>query len=353
VPEPPLVAAYDVLLCDLDGVVYRGREPVPHAAEALTAASESGVRAVYVTNNASRRPDDVVEQLAGYGLRAEDRDVITSSQATGHVLEERLPAGSKVLVLGAPALREAVTGAGMRIVDSADSDPAAVVQGYNRELAYPMLAEAALAIRAGALWVATNTDATFPSDRGLLPGNGALVAALRTATDAEPLVIGKPEPALLTEAVRRTGADRPLFVGDRLDTDVAGAVRAGIDSLLVLTGTVGPAQALHAPPGQRPTHVGLDLRTLQRPATGSAGWRVEVAGDELRIAANGADPHPEDALRALCRAAWSTSDESTSERSTSEQFSSDHRWRVVPRDEQAERAVEALGLGERQPSEQR
>jgi ribonucleotide monophosphatase NagD (HAD superfamily) len=178
------------------------------------------------------------------------------------------------------------------------------VQGYGRDVGWVILAEAALAVRAGALWIATNTDRTLPSPRGPLPGNGSLVAVLRTALDREPdEVIGKPEPVLFVEAVKRDAATRPIVIGDRLDTDIEGAIRAGIDSMLVLTGVSQARDLIAAPPHQRPTYVAADLaglfddvETLAITAEGT-GWRVR----DGKLDGHG---DPVAALRTLCAAAW-------------------------------------------------
>jgi glycerol 3-phosphatase-2 len=323
----PLTEAFDVALLDLDGVVYRGGAEIPHAAEALAAAAEAGMRLAYVTNNALRPPESVAERLSGFGVPAEPDDVVTSAQAAARLLAERLEPGARVLVTGGAGLRQAVCERGLTPVDSDDDDPAAVVQGYDPDITYSRLCEAALAIRRGCLWVASNLDSTVPAERGLLPGAGAFVALLRTATDHEPLVAGKPERTLHEESVRRTSAKRPLVVGDRLDTDIEGAVRAETPSLLVFTGVVEPRDALRAPVGRRPSFLGTDLRALLRPAvdvtidglTARAGvWCCEVADGRLRWSrTDAAHPGAEapagsddglDALRAACAVAWAAVD---------------------------------------------
>ena len=261
-----LVDGYDLVVSDLDGVVYLGTEPVPGAAEAIGALHERGVDVVYVTNNASRGAGDVAALLTDLGIPAKPDEVLTSAQAAATVLAGRLPTGSPVLVVGAKALAAEVTASGLRVVGSADEAPRAVVQGYAAEVGWVHLAEACVAVRAGAEWVATNTDRTLPSPRGPLPGNGSLVEALATALGRRPdVVVGKPEPALFEQAARRHGALRPLVVGDRLDTDIEGANRAGMDSVLVLTGVATAADLLTAPAAQRPTYVVADLRGLLDP----------------------------------------------------------------------------------------
>jgi HAD superfamily hydrolase (TIGR01450 family) len=264
-PEP-LCAAYDVALLDLDGVVYRGEAPVPGAAEAIAAARANGMRVAFVTNNASRTPAAVAAHLAAVGVPAVADDVVTAAQAAATLLGTLVPAGAPVLVTGGEGLRVALSERGFALVASADDEPAAVVQGYAPDLGYADLAEAALAVRAGAVWVATNLDATIPTARGELPGNGALVALVAHATRRRPdASAGKPERALHDEAVRRCGARHPLVVGDRLDTDIEGANRAGCDSLLVLTGVTDEAALRAAPPSRRPTFVARDLGALLVP----------------------------------------------------------------------------------------
>jgi glycerol 3-phosphatase-2 len=258
-----LADAYDLVIFDLDGVVYLIDRPIPGAVEAISRLRAAGRRLAYATNNASRRPADVAALLAGMGIPATDAEVYTSARASAALLAERLPAAAPVLVVGAEALRAEVRDAGLKVVTSADDAPAAVVQGYGPQVGWADLAEACVAVRAGALWVATNTDRTLPTARGPLPGNGSLVAALVTALDRGPdVVVGKPEPALFAAAARQAGARRTLVVGDRLDTDIEGAVRAGMDSLLVLTGVSRVADLLAAPPERRPTYVAADLAAL-------------------------------------------------------------------------------------------
>jgi len=308
-------------------VLYVGRAGVPHAAEAVTAARQAGMRLAFVTNNASRAPEEVAEHLCRLGVDAAPDDVVTSGQAAARLVAERVPAGSAVLVVGSPALERQVAGAGLRPVrtlqDAGPGGPAAVVQGLWPGTTWRDLEQATVAVHRGALWVAGNVDSTLPGPDGVLPGNGTMVDAVRTATGREPVVAGKPEPALHEESVRRVGSRRPLVVGDRLDTDVDGAVRAGADCLLVLTGVVDLAALLTAPRGSRPSYVAHDLRALGRPqlpvqisgARATCGGWTAVATDGA-VVADGSG-QPDDALRAACAAAWAAADAGTPVRAAS------------------------------------
>ena len=307
----PLADVYDAALLDLDGVVYLGGTAIPGAAEALRKAQAEGMRLAYVTNNAFRTPAAVAALLVSMGAPAEPADVVTSAQAAARLLAERLPAGAPVLVVGGTGLRMALRERGLRPVSTAADKPLAVVQGYAPGLSYSALAEGGMAVAAGALFVASNADTTLPGRRGLAPGNGSLIQVIATATGVRPLVAGKPEPPLHRETVLRTGAKHPLVVGDRLDTDIEGAHRVGTDSMLVLTGVTGPAEAVLAPAGQRPTYLAEDLAGLLEPHPAvdardgefsCAGWTACWAGDRLDLTGTGARI---DGLRALCAAAWS------------------------------------------------
>lgn len=297
---------HDVLLLDLDGTVYAGQVAVPGALEALRGSAQ---RLLYVTNNASRSPREVAAHLSELGFPASVEDVVTSSQSAARLLSERVERGASVLVVGAQALVDEITGVGLVPVRGSDPTPAAVVQGHSPDTGWRVLAEAVLAIRAGALWVATNTDPTLPSERGLLPGNGSMVAAVRTATGQEPVVAGKPARPLLEDALNRSGCTAPLVVGDRLDTDIAGARAVGVRSLLVLTGVSTPLDVLRAPEEQRPDLVAADLRGLDRPAgelqVGEVdGWGARVEAGRLVLTCEDAGADPQAGLRAACGPAW-------------------------------------------------
>ena len=306
----PLDTAYDVALLDLDGVVYLGGTAIPGAAESLRKAQAAGMRLAYVTNNAFRTPAAIAALLTSFGAPATAQDVVTSAQAAARLLAERLPAGAPVLVVGGNGLRTALRERGLRPVSTALDRPQAVVQGYSPDVSYSMLAEGGLAVAAGALFVASNGDLTLPGRRGSQPGNGSLIQVIATATGVKPLVAGNPEPPLHHESVLRTGAKHPLVVGDRLDTDIEAAHRVRADSLLVLTGVTSPAEAVLAPPSQRPTYLAEDLAGLLEPhpdvnrgdgAFSCGGWTVRRNGDELELSGDG---ERIDGLRALCAAAW-------------------------------------------------
>jgi glycerol-1-phosphatase len=304
-----------VVLTDLDGVVYRGRNAIPHAVEALTAAT-ARARVGYITNNASRRPQDVAEHLRGYGLQVDASDVVTSSQAGVHVLSGLVPAGSTVLVTGGIGLSSIVEAAGFTVTDSADDDPAAVIQGFSPDLGWKHLAEASFALAKDIPWVATNMDWSIPVERGIAPGNGTLVAAVHNAVGRMPVVAGKPERPIFDTAVERFGGTRRLFIGDRLDTDIKGANAAGIDSVLVLTGIDQAKQVLAADQQSRPTYVLGDLRGLAEPypvthrAEGDDGTRYVTVGEStvrmrqhvVRVERRGDDDL--DLLRAGATAIW-------------------------------------------------
>ncbi|AZA13481.1 HAD-IIA family hydrolase [Corynebacterium choanae] len=250
---------YDGFLFDLDGTVYEGAQPIASAQQAIASLHAP---IMYVTNNASRHADTVCEQLAGMGLEVTAEMIMTSAMAGAALLSTVCQPGATVLVLGTVTLAEVVADAGYVVTRTANDNPAAVIHGHNPETGWAELSEAALAIRAGAAYVATNRDATLPAERGLMVGNGSMIQAVVNATGVEPIAAGKPEPAMFTIAAEKLGASRPLSIGDRLDTDILGGNAAGQDTLLVFTGVSGPLAALAAPQEQRPTLVADDLSCL-------------------------------------------------------------------------------------------
>lgn len=330
-PGARLRDGYDVLLLDLDGTVYAGKDEIPGAREALEAGDQ---RNFYVTNNASRSPDDVAAHLRDLGFVAEPDEVVTSAQTAARLLAEQLPMGSRVLVVGTDALVHEVRSAGLGVTRSADDRPAAVVQGHSPDTDWSNLSEAALAIRAGARWIACNVDATLPTDRGLLVGNGSMVAAVANATGQQPQVAGKPAAPLMIDAVNRSGSKTPLVVGDRLDTDIEGANAIEADSLLVLTGVSTAVDALNAPKAQRPTFVSADLSGLNAAADDVVvgprpGWHVSVLDGTLTVVAQGgADASA--VLYAVLHAAWSQEPRT--------------RWTVEAAEEEAQAALMGAGL---------
>lgn len=302
-----LVDRHDALLLDLDGTVFAGHHALPNALDAL---ARLNIPRFFVTNNASRRPSEVAAHLRELGFEATDDLVVTSAQSGARLLSEHLEPGSRALVIGTDGLAQEVREAGVGVTRSADDRPAAVIQGHSPDTGWAQLSEAALAIRAGALWIATNIDATLPSERGLLVGNGSMVAALRNATGKEPLVAGKPAAPLMADAIARARASAPLVVGDRLDTDIEGGHAVGIESALVLTGVSTVDDLLSAPPEQRPTYVLDDLAGLfvdidAVRVSDQPGWDITVDGSTVRVAGSGAEAG---LVPALAAAAWAAVD---------------------------------------------
>ncbi|WP_296664741.1 HAD-IIA family hydrolase [Demequina sp.] len=311
--DVPLREAFDVALVDLDGVAYKGSHSIPTAPPALEAARAAGMRLLFVTNNASREPETVAGHLSELGIPCAPGEVMTAAQAGAELLAEQVRTGQKVLVVGGAGLHTAVAAKGFVIVDSATDHPVAVIQGFAPHLGWKDFAEAVYAINAGARFFATNLDLTLPTERGMAPGNGSLVGVVRTATGVDPVSAGKPEPAMFHLAARKAGAERPLMIGDRLDTDLRGARAAAMPGLLVLTGVSSARDAVLAVPAERPSFIGGDLSTLEEahpaPELVDRWWHVGQARarvTERRLVADGGDPM--DRLRAACAAAWAAAD---------------------------------------------
>ena len=305
-----LISRFDALLADLDGVVYAGPHAIPGAVESLRQLSGLGIGLGYVTNNASRSPAQVAAHLRDLGAPADDDQVVSSSQAAAELLASRLAPGSRVLITGSPALAQEIELVGLVPVYGQDEDPVAVVQGFNPEIGWKHLAEAAYVVSAGAFWVATNTDMSIPQARGIAPGNGTLVAAVTAATGQTPLVAGKPEAPLFHSAAKRLGAERPLVVGDRLDTDILGGNNAGFATVAVLTGVDSRQSILAARAAERPDYIIETLPDLHRPypeVTHDDG--TYTCGRASARVANGAvgiigSKDDLDAWRAACAAWW-------------------------------------------------
>ncbi len=256
---------HDAVLCDLDGVVYAGDGAIEGAVETLNELTGRGVPVAFVTNNASRSPEDVADHLNGLGLEVTAGRVFGAATAGVTLMSEVWAATPEVaedphrvadvLVVGSDFLRSEVERAGHRVVARAADRPDLVIQGFDPAVSWTDLAQASYAIRNGARWIATNADLTIPRAEGIAPGNGALIEAIGRATGVTPQAAGKPQPLLFQVAARAVGAASPLVVGDRLDTDILGGNRAGYGTALVLTGVDGVETARNAVPEQRPTWI--------------------------------------------------------------------------------------------------
>ena len=313
-----LVEAHDLTALDLDGVVYVGRDAVPEAAESLSRAREAGQRLAFVTNNAARTPESVAQHLRRIGVQAAPDDVVTSAQAAAAVLAEALPSGSKVYLIGGPGLEQALTARGLVPVTEVDEEPVAVAQGYGPDVPWHQVVTGAILVRSGVRWVASNTDMTIPTAGGIGPGNGTLVRLVADFAGRDPDVAGKPSPPLLEETLRRVGGEHPLFVGDRLDTDILGARNVGWESLLVLTGVTGLPELAAAPCDQRPSYLAPDLRALlePQPVPDVDGELVRLGGwtgrsDEQSLTVSG-DGSIADWWRVAATTAWAVLDRSGS-----------------------------------------
>lgn len=303
-----LIDAYDAILLDLDGTVWHGDTPIPVAVETINAVTATGVKAAYITNNASKAPEDVAAKLQGIGLQCAVDEVMTSAQAAVQLAQRHAQPGDAVYVVGAESFRDLVHQAGFTVVDSADDNPVVVLHGHSPENGWRTLSEAALSIRKGATYLASNLDSTLPTDRGFMVGNGSMVAAVTNATGVVPQAAGKPGPAMFTLARENLGVDRPLVVGDRLDTDIAGGVAAGMDTLHVLTGVSGPRALIAAPEEQRPTFVAEDMGALvsgedPRPSA-QGGFTASVDGGAVRLDGGDETSTSIQALRTVLEVAW-------------------------------------------------
>lgn len=308
-----------LLLADLDGVIYRGTKTMPGAATTINHAAKTMLIA-YITNNASRTVKEVAETLHKHGLQATPQQIVTSAQAAAKLLQQKTPPGTNILVVGGTGLREEITKAGYKPVTSSAENPAAVVQGFAPEIGWQHLAQASLALTRHETsstqneipWIATNTDWTLPLENGLAPGNGTLVSAIHTAVQRLPEFAGKPETPIFEEAFTRYKTKNALMVGDRLDTDITGANKCAIESALVLTGVDRPKQLIAAPAGSRPTYIIPTIENIftPYPATRIRGdgsvqvgnARVTMRGHIAEILREG--DNPLNLLRAGCQAVW-------------------------------------------------
>ena len=298
---------YDTLLCDLDGVIYEGTDAIGDAVESINTFMASGLPVGYVTNNSSRKPETIAAQLASFGIQTDPENIIGSAKTGVEILATLIPAGAKVLVVGGEGLRSRVVEAGFQLVKSSDDKPAGVIQGFDPSVAWTDLAEAAYSITNGAKWVATNQDWTIPREKGIAPGNGTLVSAVHTAVGQLPIVAGKPEVAIYKTATDHFGSKQPIFVGDRIDTDIRGANRAGIPSVLVMTGISTRKEVLGVKKEDQPTFIIGTMAELlaeyDEPKKTKRGYSCKGAEVELlgnKILVTQGDPKSMGALRAAC-----------------------------------------------------
>ncbi|NJN67658.1 MAG: HAD family hydrolase [Chloroflexaceae bacterium] len=235
------------VLFDMDGVVYRGKTLLPGVREMMEFCDQQGIGYACITNNSSRTPQQFEQKLEKMGIALPSSHIISSAQATGYYARATYPRHTPVYVIGMDGLREALFGDGYFVSD--EQHPDLVVVGVDMQVTYEALKTGCLAIRRGAHFIASNTDRAFPSEEGLMPGAGALVAFIQAATDVEPFVVGKPQPTMFRVAMEVCGGcpETTLMVGDRLETDMAGAHHAGLRSVLVLTGVTRREQVETSP----------------------------------------------------------------------------------------------------------
>ncbi len=258
--SPILAERYDAVLVDLDGVMYRGDEPVAGSGAVIDKVRALGTPVLFLTNNSSQTPEAVTAKLDRMGVSAFPAEILTSAVATAVMLEREGSSGQEAFVVGEEGIKTALRSAGVSVAEGEPESVDLVVVGIDRSADYAKLRTASLLIERGARLIATNSDGSYPAPDGLWPGAGALLAAVVTTTGASPVVVGKPSRPLFEAAQQLTGAAAPLVVGDRLDTDVAGAAGMGWDSLLVWTGAARPNELIGA--SQLPTFVGSDLSAL-------------------------------------------------------------------------------------------
>lgn len=301
-----LLEFYDSLLLDLDGTVWEGGRPIDGVVDTINAA---GCKTMYITNNASRAPEVVAEKLRSIGLDVTPELVLTSAQSAVALARESFPAGSRALIVGAESFRDLARTAGFDVVTSADEKPDVVLHGHSPDNGWATLSEAALSIRQGATYIASNLDTTLPTERGLAIGNGSLVAAVVSATGVTPAAAGKPQPTMFEQAAEMLGSQRPLAIGDRLDTDIEGGNAAKMPTFHVLTGVSGPLALLEAPAVQRPTYIARDMTELHKSAGElvpgpQGGFTARVNQDDILLERGNADADPLAALRTVLEVAW-------------------------------------------------
>lgn len=323
-----LLTTHDCLLLDLDGTVWESERAIPGAVDTINAC---GVPAIYVTNNASRAPEEVAKMLGDIGINTDAQHVLTSAQAALTLAAQQFTKGSRVLVVGADSFRQLARQRGFEVVASADDKPDFVVQGMSKDVGWEALSEAAYAVRGGAAYFASNLDTSLPTERGLAVGNGALVQAVVTSTGVSPASAGKPAPEMFLQAAKSIGSAAPLVVGDRLDTDILGGNGAAMDTFHVLTGVSGPLALIEAKEANRPTFIGQNLCDLalapsQAAPGAQGGFTARVDGMDVLLEHGDEQASSIQALRTVLEVAWA--------------LPQPPRY-IQPRSPQAEKAVEA------------
>ncbi|GAB3030608.1 haloacid dehalogenase [Nocardioides flavus (ex Wang et al. 2016)] len=305
----PVVEAHDLVMFDLDGVVYVGGEAIAGVAERIDRVRASGRHVAFVTNNASRTPAQVAAKLSGVGVAAQSADVVTSAQAAARLLVEAHGEGARVLLLGGEGLEVALVEAGLEPTDD-PSSAVAVASGYGPDVRWRDIMRVSTLVRDGLPYVASNADLTIPTPYGLAPGHGVLVRTITGFAGVEATVAGKPEKPLMEETVLRVGGDRPIMVGDRLDTDIEGAHAISAPSLLVLTGVTWLEELAAATRRLRPTYISPTLEGLFEPHAAPAvdgaraelgGWTAQVVAGRLDVSGQGSDA---DWWRVAATACW-------------------------------------------------
>lgn len=293
----PVLESHDLVMFDLDGVVYVSGHAIDGVTERIERVRSAGAHVAFVTNNASRTPEQVAQKLRDVGVSAVDTDVVTSAQAAARLLADQHGSGAKILLLGGEGLRVALTEAGLEPVEDPEG-AVAVASGYGPDVRWRDIMRVATLVRDGLPYVASNTDMTIPTSYGLAPGHGVLVQTITGFAGVEATVAGKPEKPLMEETVLRVGGDRPIMVGDRLDTDIEGAHALGVPSLLVLTGVTWLEQLVAATPELRPSYISPTLEGLFEPqpvpteedgAVRLNGWTASVEDGRLVVDGEGSD----------------------------------------------------------------
>ncbi|QPK93737.1 HAD-IIA family hydrolase [Actinomyces sp. zg-332] len=288
----PLSTLYDLALFDLDGVCFRGMQPVENASNGINEARENGMNIRFVTNNASKTQEQVAEKLQSFDIQADKDEVMTAAMDIAHIMVEQLPEGAKVLVIGGTGLRKPISEAGFEIVESYKDQPEAVVQGFDQSITWEDLTQAAYSIENGAQYFASNIDSTLPTEHGMALGNGSLVAAVQHATGKKPISGGKPFPGIFARAVQTCAdAKYPIAIGDRLGTDIAGAKAAGYPSMHVLTGVNDARDVAFASVENRPTYLAIDITGLAKthpyPVLDDNGYYVCDDSAKVRVIDDG------------------------------------------------------------------